>query len=183
MGTADLAPLPSALFWWAALAMAAIDLGLLLLVARCVRRPLFERLMWAVTAAAALTYAAIWGGVASWWMWDVVYFALFPAWARWWLPLWYGLGFGAVALLFWHVSVRLPGNPAVWFCLLGGLVSLPGHLWGMRRGLMRVPLLAEASPVAALTFGAFEFVAYWCFILALSLVLRRLGLLAGLWRH
>jgi hypothetical protein len=178
MGTSDLPPLPSALFWWAALATAAVDLGLLLLVARFVRRPLFERLMWAVALAAGFTYAALWGSIASWWMWDVVYAALFPAWARWWLPVWYGVGFGAVALLFWHVSVRLPGNPAVWFCLLGGFVSLPGHLWGMRRGLMRVPLLAQASPAAALTFGVFEFIVYWSFILLLGLGLHWLALRA-----
>jgi hypothetical protein len=183
MGASELPPLPSELFWWAALATAAVDLGLLLLAARFVRRPLFERLKGPVTLAAGLTYAALWGFLASWWMWDLVYSAVFPAWARWWLPVWYGTGFGLVALLFWHVSVRLPGHPAVSFCLLGGVVSIPGHLWGMRRGLMRVPLLAQASPVAAFSFGVFEFVAYWCFILALSLVLHRLRLLAGQRRH
>lgn len=178
MGANELPPLPTELFWWAALATAAVDAGLLLLVARFVRRSLFERLMWPVTLAATLTYAAIWGVVASWRMWDVVYSMVFPAWARWWLPAWYGVGFGVMALLFWHASVRLPGSPAVTFCLLGGLVSIPGHLWGMRRGLMRVPLLAQASPLAAFTFGVFEFVAYWCFILALGLVLHGLGRLA-----
>jgi hypothetical protein len=42
MGTSELPPLPSELFWWAALATGAIDVGLLLLVARFVRRPLFD---------------------------------------------------------------------------------------------------------------------------------------------
>ena len=56
----------------------------------------------------------------------------------------------------------------MWFSLLGGLVSLVGHSIGISRGLLRVPLLADASAVSALVFGVFEFIFYWCVIVGLS---------------
>jgi hypothetical protein len=62
----------------------------------------------------------------------------------------------------------------LWFVVLGGLVSLVGHGIGIRRGLLRVPLLAEASPASALVFGVFEFAFYWCGIVALAAATKAL---------
>jgi hypothetical protein len=55
-------------------------------------------------------------------------------------------------------------------------VSLVGHGIGISRGLLRVPLLAEASAASALVFGVFEFIFYWCAIVVLSVAGRWLGL-------
>ena len=85
-----------------------------------------------------------------------------------------GALFGALALGFWRVSTLAARWQPVWFCLLGGLVSLVGHGIGIRRGLLTVPLLAEASAVLALTFGVFEFVFYWCVIVGLAVEARKL---------
>ncbi len=68
-------------------------------------------------------------------------------------PAGFGLLFGAVAVVFWRVSCRATRWPAVWFVLLGGVVSLLGHGVGFRRGLLRVPLLSEASPASGPASG------------------------------
>jgi hypothetical protein len=151
----------------AALVTAGLDAVLLLLVAR-VTPVTFFRLKWRLAGSAAFVYALLWGLLASVLYWEDVYRHVFPPALRPWLPLVYGAGFGLVALLFWTLASRAGRRPAVWFCLLGGLVSIPGHAWGMSRGLMRVPLLAQASPWAALLFGFFEFVVYFAVIVGLA---------------
>jgi len=166
----------SELLWRATLVAVLIDVALLVLVARRVSLELFRRLKWHLAAAAAVVYAALWGTFGSVYFWDAVYSAVFPAWFRWWLPVGYGLLFGALALAFWRLSITASRWPAVWFSLLGGLVSLVGHGIGIRRGLLRVPLLAQASAASALVFGVFEFIFYWCAIVGLAAAGRRLGL-------
>jgi hypothetical protein len=154
---------------------AMIDAVLLVLVGR-VRRETFRRLKWPLAIAAAAVFAALWGFLASNLYWEAVYRHVFPAGMRAWLPAVYGLAFGVVSLLFWKISVKAPRWPAVWFCILGGLVSIPGHAWGMSRGLMRVPLLSQASPASALLFGFFEFIVYFAAIVgAAHLALRLRG--------
>jgi hypothetical protein len=91
------------------------------------------------------------------------------------VPPVYGPMFGAVALALWWLARRAPRLPGVAFCLLGGLVSLPGHTWAFYgRGMLeKVPVLRGVSDVSALVFGIFEFTAYFSFILlAASLVQR-----------
>jgi hypothetical protein len=153
-------------FWWVTLALGAVDVGLLLLVWRFVGRELFLRLKWQVSAAAGVLYAVLWGVFASLLYWDLVYQYVLPGWSRWFLPLAYGVLFGLVAWGFWTLSLRLPGSPAVAFCLLGGLVSLVGHSVGIRRGLLRAPFLDQVSPASALAVGFVEFIVYWCAIVA-----------------
>ena len=84
--------------------------------------------------------------------------------------------YGAVAVALWRASVAIARWQPVWFCLLGGLVSLVGHGIGIWRGLLRVPLLSEASATSALVFGVFEFVFYWCAIVGLAFAAWSAGL-------
>jgi len=160
---------PTSRHLWVAAGWAALlDAVLLALVARFVRREVFSRLAWWLPGAAFLVYLLLWAVFASVLFWDEVYGRLFAAWARWLLPLWMGLVFGAAALVFRALSLRLPGPPAVTFCLLGGISSLAGHGWGIHRGLLKVPFLSRVSAASALVFGVFEFIAYWCLITALA---------------
>ena len=166
----------SELLWRATLVAVLIDTPLLILVGRWVSSELFGKLKWHLAGAAFAVYAALWGTFASVYFWDAVYKAVFPAWSRWLLPVGYGLLFGAFALAFWRVSITAARWQAMWFSLLGGLVSLVGHGIGIRRGLLRVPLLAEASAASALVFGVFEFIFYWCAIVGIAVAGRKLGL-------
>ncbi len=166
----------SAFYWKAALIAAMIDVPLLLLGIRKVSSDLFRRLKWFLAGAAFLVYALLWGIFGSVYFWDGVYSAIFPAWFRWLLPVFYGLLFGVLALVFWRASRLTARRQVLWFCLLGGLVSLVGHGIGIRRGLLRVPLLAEVSASSAMAFGVFEFIFYWCVIVGLGAAGRWIGL-------
>jgi hypothetical protein len=166
----------SELLWRVTLIAMLIDAPLLFLVARWVSSGLFRKLKWHLAGAGFVVYALLWGTFGSVYFWETVYKAIFPAWSRWFLPLGYGLLFGALAVAFWRVSILAARWQALWFSLLGGLVSLVGHGIGISRGLLRVPLLAEASAVSALVFGVFEFIFYWCVIVGLGVAGRWLGL-------
>jgi hypothetical protein len=168
----DALQLTSALMWRATVIAAAIDVPLLALVARAVSPAAFRALKWYLVAAAVLVYGALWGAFGAVMFWDTVYGHIFPAWFRWPLPAVYGALYGAVALLFWRIAVTAPRRPGLWFCVLGGLVSLVGHGIGISRGLLRVPLLSQVSAVSALVFGVFEFIVYWGAIIAIAAALR-----------
>ncbi len=162
----------SELLWRVTLIVLLIDTPLLMLIARRVSFELFCKLKWYLAGAAFIVYAALWGTFGSISFWDSAYQAIFPAWSRWLLPLGFGLLYGGLALAFWRVSILAARWQVVWFILLGGLVSLVGHSIGISRGLLRVPLLAEASAASALVFGVFEFIFYWCAMVGLSIVGR-----------
>ncbi len=166
----------SELLWRSTLIAVLIDVPLLILVTRWVSSVLFRKLKWYLAGAAFVIYAVLWGTFGSVYFWDSVYQAIFPAWFRWLLPVGYGLLFGLLALAFWRVSLLAARGQALWFILLGGLVSLVGHGIGISRGLLRVPMLAEASAVSALVFGVFEFIFYWCAIVGLGVAGRWLAL-------
>jgi hypothetical protein len=166
----------SELLWQATLIVALIDTPLLIIIGRWVSSELFCKLKWYLSGAAFAVYAALWGTFGSVYFWDTVYKAIFPVWFRWLLAPVYGLLFGALALAFWRASTFTARWQAVWFSLLGGMVSLVGHGIGISRGLLRVPLLAEVSAASALVFGVFEFIFYWCVILGLSVAGRWIGL-------
>jgi hypothetical protein len=166
--------LTSELLWRCAIVVAVLDAPLLALVARRVPAEAFRALKWRLAAAAYLVYGLLWLVFGSLLFWEAVYGRIFPAWFRWPLPVVYGALFGAVALAFWRLSAAARRWPAMWFCVLGGLVSLVGHGIGIRRGLLRVPLLADVSAASALVFGVFEFVAYWCAIVGIAMLSRRL---------
>ncbi len=171
----DTPHLTSDLLWRSAWITALIDTPLVLLVARFVSADLFRRLKWYLVVTAFVFYAALWASVASVTYWDAVYQAVFPSWSRWLLPLGAGLLNGSVALLFWRLGTLARRLQAVWFVLLGGLWSLVGHAVGISRGLMSVPILAEASIASALVFGIFEFIFYWSAITGLGAAIWKLS--------
>ena len=139
----------SELLWRSTLIAMLIDAPLLILVARQVTSELFCTLKWYLAGAAFVVYAALWGAFGSVYFWDTVYKAIFPAWSRWLLPVGYGLLFGALALAFWQASILAPRWQAVWFCLLGGFISLVGHGVGIGRacsGCRCLPRRAQRRP-------------------------------------
>ncbi len=166
-------PITSELLWRSMWIAMLIDAPLLFIIARSVSSGLFRKLKWYLAGAAFVVYAALWGTFGSVYFWDTVYSAIFPGWFRWLLPLLYGLLDAAVALLFWRVSITAARWQAMWFSLLGAVLSVAGHSIGISRGLLRVPLLAQASAASALAFGAFEYIFYWCLIVALGAIVHK----------
>lgn len=164
----------SELYWIATLVAALIDAAFVPLLAWRIERKRFRELKGALTSAGVIFWSTLWA-YAMWNWWDWAYRYVFPVWARWLVPPIYGLIFGVSGLALCWLALRLPGNPVVSFCLLGGLVSLPGHLWAIygRRMLEKVPVLQGVSPASALVFGVFEFIFYWSTIMVIALLLRR----------
>jgi hypothetical protein len=79
------------------------------------------------------------------------------------------------ALLFRWIALRLPGNPVLWFCLLGGLESIAEHAVAIYRlNILRIPILRGSTAAAIFLFAFFEYVVYWGAALWLSLLVDRL---------
>ena len=163
------------IFWAVSLFAALVDAVIVFLIARRLTRERLAQLTWPLAVAAFIFFAAIWASLASGRYWEECYKYLFPAWSRWGLPFYVGVLFGAEALLFAWLARKIPGNVAVNFFILGGLSSLPGHLWGIYgRGMFeKCAVLRQSTPLPALVFGVFEFIFYWCVILGLAALLAR----------
>jgi hypothetical protein len=172
----DSADVTSRLLWTAAAVTAPFDILLLAAALRVVPPARFRRLKWTVTIAAGVFWFGVWMYVMWGPWWAQVYRFVFPEWARPALPPAYALMFAAISLGFWSLARRAPRRPALAFCLLGGLVSFPGHAWGIwGRGMLeKSPLFEHASPASALTFGFFEFIVYWSGILLVAALVDRL---------
>ena len=124
--------------------------------------------------------AVLWGIFAAavlWGFWDIYYRYFFPGWMRW-FPPFMAMLYGAIGLALWWLALRLPGNPVLNFCLLGGLEAIPEHLWGIYglRILERVPMLQGLSPTSVLVFAIPEYVLYWGVILGVATLFH------GVWR-
>jgi hypothetical protein len=163
----------SELYWTSALVAALIDVGFVVILAWRIRPHRLRQLQEALVVAGVIFWSILWAWVL-WSFWDCCYSYVFPGWARWLIPPAYGLLFGSAGLALWWLALRLPGNPVASFCLLGGLVSLPGHLWAIygRRMLEKVPILQGVSPSSALVFGVPEFILYWSMIMVIATLLR-----------
>jgi len=163
------------IFWAATLLTALVDAAIVFLIARRLTAARLARMKWPLAVAAFVIFGALWTSLASGRYWEECYKYLFPAWSRWGLPLYVGLLFGAEGFLFAWLAPKIPGNAVVNFFVLGGLSSLPGHLWGIYgRGMFeKCAILRESTPLPALVFGVFEFIFYWIVIMGLAVLVQR----------
>jgi hypothetical protein len=165
----------SEMLWVTALVTALIDVGVILFLARRIQRPRFRQLHWPVALAAGIFWVS-YGLTLLVLGWESFYAKFLPnptnrSFARSMVEL---LPYPIIGLVLWWLSVRLPGNPAVNFCLLGGAQSLPEHLWGIYRlGMMdKVPFLQEASVTSVLAFAVPEYILYWGSILCIAMLIQ-----------
>jgi hypothetical protein len=166
----------SEVLWLCALVTVLIDVGLVLFLARGLQPDRYRRLHGAVVVAAALFWVS-YGLLLFALTWESYYAKFLPdpsdrSLARSLLEL---LIYPPLGLLLWWLALRLPGNPTLSFCLLGGLQAVPEHLWGIYglSMLEQVPFLQEASPASVLAFAVPEYVLYWGSVLSLALLLHR----------
>jgi hypothetical protein len=156
------------ILWRAAVLFALFDTVLVAYLARFIQPQLFRELRWPVTAVTGILWFLIWLIMVSV-FWEPVYHYVFPSWSRWIIPPVYGVFFALAGLLFWWLASRLPGNPVVSLCLLGGLWGTITHIWAIHRGILdKPPLLQEAGSAAVSIMPFFEFVFYWCIILGVA---------------
>jgi len=165
----------SEVLWKGAIIFALIDTIFVSILTRRIKPLRFRQIKWTLVITMAAFFTLLWGVLGSYIFWDSVYHYFFPEWSRWFIPPLYGLLFSAAGLLFWWIALKLPGNAAINFCLLGGFWGMMTHLWAEYRGLLeKPPMLQGASPVAAVVIAIFEFMFYWCVVLSIASLLKRI---------
>jgi hypothetical protein len=164
------------ILWKATWVLVPIDAVFLSILAWRVNSRTFRSFMRTLVVTTTIFWFAIWKAMTSGALWHSVYHYVFPEWARWFIPPVYGLSFGCVAWLFWHIALRLPGRSVVSYCLLGGLWGALTHIWAISRGILdKPPMLQGASPVAAVVFPVFEFILYWCITVSVTVLVQRMA--------
>jgi hypothetical protein len=155
----------------------AADVSLALLVRRFISREDFRHLRFTLAGVAGIFFFLVWAGAMAW-AWDWFYSYIFPAWMRYTLPLVFGVGYGLLSLGMAWLCLRLPGNPALTWIVLGSVEGLLSHLYAIY-GLgaaSKPPIMQGTDPMAVLIFAIFEKAFYWSLILLVSraiLILRR----------
>lgn len=169
--------LSSELFYRSALVIALLDGALILLLAWRIKPARFQALKWPLAGSAALIWS-LFGVVLVRVFWDSYYRYFYPAGLRsGGILLFVPLAYGLLALIYHALAIRLPGNPILVFCLLGGFGSILEHVWGFNGlGVLEVPMLQEASPISILVFAFPEYILYWCVVIGLA------ALAQGAWR-
>ena len=155
--------------WRGTLIFAVVDTLYVAVLTRQIKAETFRQIKWPLVITTGIFWLLLLLTLMSWLFWEPVYHYVFPAWARWFIPPVYGLLFAATGYLFWWLASRLPGNPIVYWCLLGGLWGMITHSWAIYRGILdKVPMLQGASPIATVVLPIFEFAFYYCVILSLA---------------
>jgi hypothetical protein len=153
------------------------DLVFVSVLVKIVKPGDFLKMKWYLAIILGLFFFFLFGLVVSILFWDSVYSYVFPFWARWIIPPLYGLLFSMVGLFFWWISSKSLKGQVIIFCLLGGLWGVITHILAIGRGILdKPPMLIGASPVAALTIAAFEFIFYWCICLTITRLILHLSL-------
>jgi hypothetical protein len=167
--------LSSGFMWLATAITAVLCVPVVLVLARRVPPDSCRRLYWPIALAAALFWLTL-GMVLFALTWEAFYAKFLPdptnrSLARSLLEM---VPYPPIALGMWWLAGRLPGNPSVNFCLLGGLQALPEHLWGIYRlGMLEsVPFLQEASAASVLAFAIPEYVLYWATVLSMAIAIE-----------
>ncbi len=165
----------SEILWRGALLFALIDLVFVSILNKIVKPAELFIMKWKLAIVLALFFFFLFGFIVSFLFWDSVYSYVFPSWARWIIPPFYGLLFSIAGLFFWWIASRSPTSQVIIFCLLGGLWGVITHILAIHRGILdKPPMLIGASPVAALTIAAFEFIFYWCVCLTITRIILNL---------
>lgn len=175
MNIADNLKVTSEILWKGAVFFALIDVMLVTSLIRLIKPMDLFKMKWRLIIFMAVFFCILFGSIVSLIFWDSVYSYVFPSWIRWIIPPSYGVLFSMVGLLFWWLAFKLPTNPILNFCILGGLWGITTHVLAIHRGILdKPPMLQGASSISALTVAAFEFIFYWSICLGFTYLIERL---------
>lgn len=146
--------------------LVSLDAILIFMAWRTIRREQFEHMRWLLAIAGGIFFLLVWTSVMLW-AWDWFYSFIFPAWGRYLLPLIFWIGYSLIALVMVWLSLKLPGKPAVTWCILGGVEGLLSHLYAIfgLGAASKPPIMQGTDPFAILIFAVFELAFYWSIIL------------------
>jgi hypothetical protein len=135
----------------------------------------FRLLSWQVVGISSALFWSVFAGVMIWYAWDFYYRYYAPSWDRIVAPLGAIVLYFLLGLLLRWAALRLPGNPIVTFCLLGGLESIPEHAIAVYRfHILQIPFLQDTTATAIFIFAFFEYTVYWSLALCLAIAVDRL---------
>jgi hypothetical protein len=135
----------------------AVSIPLVLLF----KQELFQR-DWRAVGLASAIFWGLFGVTMIFAAWKIYYSLFYPGWVRWLAPLnillYAGFGLGM-----WWLAIKIPGPPALWFVLLGGVEGIAEHVFGIYvlRILEKVPFLQGVTPFPAIAFSFLEYILYW----------------------
>ncbi len=166
--------LTTPIIWMCTAILAVSDTLLGLLAIRLTRREQFRKLRPRLTLAGGLFFVLVWAG-AMLWAWDWFYAYIFPASGRYFLPLIFFFLYKLIAWIMGWLSLRLPVNPALTWCVLGGVEGLLSHLYAIYAlgAASRPPIMHGTDPFAVLVFAIFEKAFYWSILLIACRLLSR----------
>jgi hypothetical protein len=163
------------ILWKGAIFFVLIDIVLIVILYKLIKPSDLFKMKWRLVILMALFFCMLFGSIVSIVFWDSVYSYVFPSWMRWIIPPVYGVVFALIGLFFWWLAFRLPSNPVVNFCILGGFWGLTTHIFAILRGiLVKPPMLQGASSISALTIATFEFIFYWSICLGFTYLFEHL---------
>ncbi len=164
----------SEVFWRATLLFGVVDLAFFFLWFWRVRASRFRLLKWASFVGALAVWLPIWTVLFPS-FWESFYRFVMPPWGRW-AYQFFGVVFPLIGLGFWWLALRIRGNPAINFALLGGLLGVGTHAWAIygRNMLEKTELLRGVPAAPVLVFSFFEALLYWNLAVAIALLLRAL---------
>ncbi len=168
------AHLTNPLIWLCTGILAVADALLILLARRQITRGNFSQLQWYLIIGAGGFFFLVWTS-ALLWAWDWFYSFIFPAQARYLLPFVFLIFYMLIALVMTWLSIKLPGNPAVTWCILGGVEGLLSHVYAIY-GLgaaSKPPIMHGTDPIVVLIFAFFEITFYFSLILLGSSLIWR----------
>jgi hypothetical protein len=164
------------ILWKGAMLFTVIDVILITILTRLVKPVDLFNMKWRLIIVMAIFFFILFGSIVSIVFWDLVYSYVFPSWIRWIIPPAYGLLFSLTGLFFWWLAFKLPANPVLIFCILGGSWGLTTHIFAIYRGILdKPPMLHGASSISALTIATFEFIFYWSICVGFTYLSGRLG--------
>ncbi len=160
------AHLTTPIVWICTAIVAAMDLLLGIVVWRRIKRDQFTRIRGALAIASGIFFLLVWASAFRW-GWDWFYAFIFPAWARLILPPVFCLLYTILAFGMGWLSLKLPGKPAINWCILGGLEGLLSHIYAIYSlgAASKPPIMQGSDPLAVLIFAVFEKSFYWTLIL------------------
>lgn len=147
----------------------ALAVGIIGLLARWLGPQAFRALPWTAFAIGSALFWTVFAALMIAYAWSFYYVHFVPDWYRYAAPAGALVLYPLLGLLIRWASLRLPGNPVVTFCLLGGLEAIPEHAVGIYRfRILDVPMLRGTSPASVFLFAYFEYAVYWSLALTLT---------------
>ncbi len=138
----------------------------------------FRMLSWQAFGGGSAVFWGVFAGVMMLLAWDSYYRYYAPAWDRIAGPLAAILLYFLLGLMLRWAALKLPGNPIVTFCLLGGLESVPEHALAIYRfHILQIPMLQDATAASIFIFAFFEYVVYWSIALCVAITINRIALI------